>query len=116
MAKKGAASPVGAEKKAARPEINPLVYGDLVAKELLRQRQFGMVWGDLAKGECPKTLDEALASKTAEMATLEAKLGPGAARTSTYITNTMASFPARQNQASLEAGLGKAYKVLRAGI
>lgn len=111
-----AKAPTDGAPKAARPEIIPLVYADQCEKELLRAKQFGNTWGELAKGPCPKSVQDALEKATAEMATIEAKLAPNAARTATFVTNTMASYPQRANQGSLEAGLGKAYKVLRAGI
>jgi hypothetical protein len=104
----------GAVKKI--PDMNPLVYADLVEKELLRQREFGKVWGELSKTSVPKTLEEAAALKHAEIAELSAKLPPGTAKSVTYTTNIMGTYPSVPNHAHLEAGLGKAYKVLRAGI
>lgn len=103
----------GGAAKDARPEINPLVYGDLVAKELLRAREFGKVWGELVtQSPCPRTLEEAIETKRAEMAALKA--GPHApAGNQMLVSTTSASYAPR---ADLEAGLGKAYKVLRAGI
>jgi len=113
---KPAAAAAGGPAKAARPDLNPLVYMDLVNKELLRARQFGATWGALSAAPVAKTLDEAVELKDAEVKALRTAAGPAATAAANFSTTQRASFPHRADLGGLEAGLGKAYKVLRAGI
>jgi len=101
-----------------RKEIQPLVLAAQFEKELLRQRQFGATWGELVAGGVPTTLDESIAAKRAQIARLREQTGAGA-RNAAYTTTTARSYPPRTGASQLgdlETGLGKAYKVLRAGI
>lgn len=127
----------------SRKEVNLNVLAAQFDKELLRQRQFGAVWGELVEGGCPKTLDEAIALKKAQMADLKERTGVQSAQAAVYTTQMQRDFPPRTGASQLgdlvragpawraaratthsrpparhpqETGLGKAYKVLRAGI
>jgi hypothetical protein len=99
----------GGEKVAGRKEIHPGIIVDQINKELGRQRDFGRVWGSLVSPDYPKTPEETLAARRAELAAIEAK--GLAAPTAT--TTSRAEF---SNTKSLETGLGKCYKALKAGV
>jgi len=59
-------------KVAGRKEINPLIIVDQINKELLRQRNYGLEWGALVP-DYPKTFDERLKIRVAELEALRAK-------------------------------------------
>ena len=57
MGKPAAGGAAAGAPKDARPALNPLVYEDLCAKELLRARQFGATWGALGDVAVQGNLD-----------------------------------------------------------
>ena len=93
----------GVAKGAAgsRKEVDLNVLAAQFDKELLRQRQFGAVWGELVEGGCPKTLDEAIALKKAQMADLKEKTGVQSAQAAVYTTQMQRDFPPRTGASQL---------------
>ena len=92
-------------------KLNPGVIVDQINKELLRQREFGKVWGPLVSESYPKTFEEQIDKKKAELEKI--KNENGTIGTNPFTTTTRAEYA---NTKSLEGGIGKAYKVLRAGV
>jgi hypothetical protein len=82
-------------------EMPSLVAAAQFEKELLRQRQFGAVWGELIEGGCPKTLDEAIAQKRAQIAQLKAQSGGVDTRNAMYTTQQQRDFPHREGLGNL---------------
>ena len=93
-----------------RKEIHPGIIVDQINKELKKQQDFGRMWGSLVSSSYPKTVQERLAARKAELAAAEAS---GAPVPSSLTTTTRAAF---SNTRSLEEGLGKAYRQLKAGV
>ena len=93
--------PVAKGAAGSRKEVDLNVLAAQFDKELLRQRQFGAVWGELVEGGCPKTLDEAIALKKAQMADLKEKTGVQSAQAAVYTTQMQRDFPPRTGASQL---------------
>lgn len=94
-------------------KLSPLVVADNTQKELLRQKQFPLLWGELVtETRVPKSADDAIEMKRAELEALKARNGGAPTGATSAYTATLAANVTKPNP---EAGLQKAYKVLRAG-
>lgn len=82
-------------------EMPSLVAAAQFEKELLRQRQFGVVWGELIEGGYPKSLDEAIAQKRAQIAQLKSQSGGVDTRNAMYTTQQQRDFPRREGLGDL---------------
>lgn len=111
-----------AEKKGApiagRKELNPLVYQGEIQKETLRQRQFGLMWGEICKSEVPKTMEEAIEAKQRELQRLqeEAMSKTGHKPAALLSQTTQGEFDESARKPDPEAGLKKGFRILRAGV
>lgn len=108
MADKGKA----VEKKAA---LNPLTVEAQNKKEVQIMNNFGPTWGSICAEPVARSVEEGIAMKTAQLAALTAKSGayalpPSDLSTTTGIYGEHAALP------NPEAGYGKAYKRMAAGM
>jgi len=108
-------APGGADG-AGRKEINPLIISAQAQRELLQQKNFGALWGELISPDFPKSFEEVLAARKAELARLTAQTGAESGSAPTWETSTRATQQRKEGLGNLETGLGKAYRVLKSGI
>lgn len=109
-----ASSPNKAAAGGRKDASNPLataVLADQFGKELLRQREFGKMWGSLISPNYPKTFQDHIALRKAELERLTSHSGAVAANP--FTTTTRAEY---SNTKEIEGKLGKAYRALKAGV
>ena len=106
----------GGAKVAGRKDINPLIIVDQINKELMRQRNYGLEWGALVP-EYPKTYDERLQRRVAELEALRAKAVATGAAGIAFTTTYGAEYARKDGPTLTEARrLNKAFRTLKAGV
>lgn len=100
-------------KAAGRKEINPLVIEAAIKREETIRANFAANWGELVTTTTiPKSVDEALDLKKTQLLSETQKHGAAAGALGT----SYGQYEDSMRRMNPEAGLQKAYRVLRAGV